>query len=145
MEIEEYQLLKQKVISANIPVGKKTRFANYIIDLFTLLVLDIVFFLIAPLILDESTLVFIVELPDIVLGSILSILYYFSLEFFTNRTLGKLVTGTSVIAQSGEKPSVSQILIRTLSRLIPFEVLSFLFDDRGWHDKISKTFVVKTK
>ena len=145
MEIEEYQLLKQKAISANIPVGKKTRFANYIIDLFTLLVLDIICFLIAPLILDESTLIFIVELPDIVLGSILSILYYFFLEFFTNRTLGKLFTGTSVIAQSGEKPSVSQILIRTFSRLIPFEVLSFLFDDRGWHDKISKTFVVKTK
>ena len=145
MEIEEYQLLKQKVISANIPVGKKTRFANYIVDLFTLVVLNIVFFLIAPLILDKSTLVFIVELPDIVLGSIISILYYFSLESFTNRTLGKLFTGTSVIAQSGDKPSVSQILIRTFSRLIPFEVLSFLFDDRGWHDKLSKTFVVKTK
>jgi len=145
MEVEEFELIKKKVNAQTIPVGKGLRITNYIIDLIFLFVLSIIFFLFAPSILGQSTIVYLLELPDLVLGGIIMVLYYFPFELFTSRTLGKIITGTYVVTQTGEKPSLSQFLIRTFSRLIPFEPLSFLFDDRGWHDKISKTFVAKLK
>ena len=44
----------------------------------------------------------------------------------------------------GTKPDSGQILKRTLCRLIPFNVLSFLGSPcNGWHDTISDTYVVK--
>lgn len=70
------------------------------------------------------------------------LVYYFLFETFTARTLAKFITGTIVIDEFGEKPSARTVLIRTLCRLIPFEHFSFL-GDRGWHDSISKTYVVK--
>ena len=45
---------------------------------------------------------------------------------------------------NGEKPGTQEILIRSLCRLIPFDAFSFLgAPDKGWHDSISKTYVVK--
>ena len=37
------------------------------------------------------------------------------------RTVGKLVSGTRVVTESGDKPTTLQILQRTLSRMVPFE------------------------
>jgi len=44
----------------------------------------------------------------------------------------------------GNKPSFGLILGRSLSRIIPFDALSFLGANAiGWHDTISKTRVIK--
>ena len=44
----------------------------------------------------------------------------------------------------GSKPKPIDILGRTLIRIIPFEYFTFLRGrNPGWHDELSKTFVVK--
>jgi uncharacterized RDD family membrane protein YckC len=72
-------------------------------------------------------------------------LYYGLLEHYWGRTLGKFLTRTIVISADGERPTISQIVARTLSRFIPFEPLSYLFGGSypiGLHDSLSKTRVV---
>ncbi len=69
--------------------------------------------------------------------------YYLILEFKFQTTLGKLLTRTYVADIEGNKPSFSLVLKRVLIRLIPIEPLSFLFSKNGWHDKFSKTCVLK--
>src|SRR5262249_49491659 len=71
-------------------------------------------------------------------------LYYIALEAAFSRTLGKLVFRTKVVSESGGPPSIRQIILRTLCRLIPFEPLSCL-DERGWHDSIPRVRVVQSK
>ncbi|WP_346856329.1 RDD family protein [uncultured Draconibacterium sp.] len=69
---------------------------------------------------------------------------YFIQEFFWGKTVGKLFTKTRVVNKEGREPSVDQIIARSVTRLIPFESLTFLGkDSRGIHDTISNTFVVK--
>lgn len=77
-------------------------------------------------------------------GVFISLFYYNVFEIFTARTFGKLVTQTIVVDEFGEKPHHETILIRSLCRQIPFEIISFLGPlARGWHDSLSKTYVVK--
>jgi uncharacterized RDD family membrane protein YckC len=73
-------------------------------------------------------------------------LYYVVLESATGRTVGKLVTGTRVVTRDGRKPTVGQIIKRTLVRFIPFEPFSFLGSSlTGWHDRWSNTRVVRVR
>jgi hypothetical protein len=46
-----------------------------------------------------------------------------------------------------EKRIIKHILIRTLCRYIPFDLISFFFTDNGqlWHDNISNTIVIRRK
>jgi uncharacterized RDD family membrane protein YckC len=75
--------------------------------------------------------------------SAITLLYYNVFEALTARTLGKYITKTIVVDENGEKTNHETILIRTLCRLIPFNAFSFLgISGRGWHDTISKTYVV---
>ncbi|RZJ66580.1 MAG: RDD family protein [Flavobacterium sp.] len=127
---------------------KGQRFANYRIDYFAFFALIFI-------------LMFIVGFVSMAMGSdafnqwavtggvllnlvsiFLYLVYYFVFEAITGRTLGKFITGTMVINEDGEKPTTRDALIRTLCRLIPFEAFSF-FGERGWHDSISKTYVVR--
>ena len=62
---------------------------------------------------------------------------------YFSRTFGKYFTKTIVVKHDGSRPNMKSIMIRTLSRLIPFEPFSFLTADRGWHDTLSVTYVVK--
>lgn len=72
--------------------------------------------------------------------------YYVFFESLTGRTPGKLLTGTRVVDEQGQKPSFGQILGRSLARMLPFEPLSFFgAENRGWHDSLSKTYVVKSR
>jgi hypothetical protein len=67
-------------------------------------------------------------------------------EALFGRTLGKLVTRTRVVSESGAPATFWQLLMRTLYRLMPFEGFSFLATRRpGWHDRWSKTRVVLTR
>ena len=75
---------------------------------------------------------------------LITFLYYFLLESSIKRTIGKFATQTVVIDEYGNPPSKDKIAIRTLARFIPFEIFSCL-GSRGWHDKLSNTFVVSKK
>ncbi|OIQ19411.1 MAG: hypothetical protein BM549_10735 [Lacinutrix sp. MedPE-SW] len=67
-------------------------------------------------------------------------LYYLIFEYTTGQTIGKIITKTKVVNIDNDlKPSFSTILLRTLCRLIPFEIISYLFSVNGLHDRLSKT------
>ena len=69
--------------------------------------------------------------------------YYLIMEVAFRATIGKLITNTRVVNFDGSR--AEDIFIRTICRFIPFEPLSFLFGDRGWHDSLSKTIVIDRK
>ena len=73
------------------------------------------------------------------------IVYYtFCEKVFKGYTLGKLITGTRAIRDDGKELTIKDAFLRTLSRLVPFEVFSG-FSERPWHDSWSKTTVVKAR
>lgn len=74
----------------------------------------------------------------------LSSSYFFFMEFYLGKTIGKYITGTEVISIDGNKPTAQQIVVRTLSRIVPFDSLSFL-GNNGWHDSWSDTRVINGK
>lgn len=67
--------------------------------------------------------------------------YYVLFEYCFGKTPGKFITRTRVINIYGKKPAMDTLMIRTLSRFIPFEGFSCI-GGRGWHDKFSDTYVV---
>lgn len=73
------------------------------------------------------------------------ILYYTLCEkLFKGYTLGKLISGTRAIRQDGDELTFKNALLRSLSRLVPFEVFSG-FNSLTWHDSWTDTMVVKAR
>ncbi len=82
---------------------------------------------------------------SIVLGYINYLIYYIFCEMvFKGYTLGKLLTGTKAIRVDGLQMTFKDVILRSLSRIVPFEVFSGL-GDKLWHDSWSHTMVVKTR
>ena len=76
--------------------------------------------------------------------SLMMFLYYFLTETYFSRTFAKYFTKTIVVTKDGSRPNKRTISIRTLSRFIPLEALTFLSGDlRGLHDLFSDTYVVR--
>jgi len=74
------------------------------------------------------------------------IVFYYSLqEYLFNTSIGKMIFKLKVVsAKANGKPTFSQIIIRSLSRLIPIDIFFYLFKRPiGLHDIISKTVVIK--
>ncbi|MFT6337275.1 MAG: putative RDD family membrane protein YckC [Saprospiraceae bacterium] len=84
---------------------------------------------------------------DHIFSSIFYVIVYFASEsFLEGKTIGKFITKTRVLTQSGDKPTQGQLLKRSFIRLVPFEALSFLNENNsGWHDKWSDTIVISEK
>ena len=78
---------------------------------------------------------------------ITTIVYYTLSEGLMGRTFAKYITQTKVIVQAdSSKPSLTDSLLRTFCRFIPFEAFSFFSKQPiGWHDEISGTLVVDGK
>jgi uncharacterized RDD family membrane protein YckC len=72
------------------------------------------------------------------------IYYTFCEKVFRGYTLGKLVSGSRAIREDGTELTFKDALLRTLSRLVPFEVFSAL-GYRPWHDAWTKTTVIKSR
>jgi uncharacterized RDD family membrane protein YckC len=70
--------------------------------------------------------------------------YYVFFEAIWGRTPGKFILGTIVVTDEGKKPGMMTIVKRSLCRFIPFEAFSF-FGERGWHDSITDTVVIRTR
>lgn len=77
-----------------------------------------------------------------IMGYPVFFLYYAISEGLGGATLGKLICGYTVIDERANKVSFPKALLRTVCRYIPFESFS-CFAERGWHDTLSKTYVVK--
>ena len=102
-------------------------------------------------IVSTITIIFIkilnVRLSFFLTFGIVWFLYYFIFESIFERTLGKIITKSKVVLIEDRKKKYGYILVRTISRLIPFEPLSIFFnsDYIMWHDKLSKTRVINNK
>ena len=69
--------------------------------------------------------------------------YFVVLEALTSRTIGKLITGTHVRTTGGDCPNLFQVFLRTATRFVPFDPLTFLNANKaGLHDRLSNTTVI---
>ncbi|MDX9964264.1 RDD family protein [Desulfobacter postgatei] len=124
-----------------IVVSKVKRLANFAIDFS--IIINGLFALISYLAIQNAWHGFFENYLFFWISGI--ILYYFLFEWIFGLTPGKFITRTKVITTNGNKPNFSQILGRTLTRLVPLEMLSFMGKDPlGWHDKWSNTLVVRS-
>ncbi len=110
------------------------RFVNFFLDLIFYRILAY-FYTEIPIVNESAILelVFIFSYP----------IYYILCEYYFQQTVGKLFTNSVVVDEFGEKPGFKTIVVRTAIRFIPFEAFSFLNQNRGWHDRWTKTFVIK--
>jgi uncharacterized RDD family membrane protein YckC len=131
-------LTEPRIDPAERGASRGRRFADLMIDQIAMAVVSAVSTAIHP---DKG-------MAEILLESIVvPFVYYAVLEATFGWTLGKLVTGTRVVAVDGGRATVMQILGRTLARFIPFEPLSFFGRGApvGWHDSLSDTRVIQIR
>ena len=80
-----------------------------------------------------------------IISSVNHLFYYTICEkAFRGYTLGKLITGTRAIREDGQELSFKDALMRSLSRIVPFEPFS-AFSGHPWHDTWTRTMVVKSR
>ena len=114
-----------------------TRLINFSIDSITyfLLVMIVVWLLKSQIHIGEVRTIFIFGY----------FCYYFIFELAFGKTIGKMITKTKVVSENSySRPSLIQILIRTLVRVIPIYFLFHFFIGKGLHDLLSKTILIKT-
>lgn len=141
---------REYIIPDEIIASNRQRFVNVVIDYIARIALTFLIGIVAGTIGvltgNEGILIFfqnITQLQEITFGLLMLLIYYNVFEIFFGTTVGKLFTKTVVVDVYGEKPTANAILIRSLCRLIPFEVFSFFGTPCiGWHDSLSKTYVV---
>ena len=84
-------------------------------------------------------------LLGLLVGYLNYIVYYTICEkLFRGYTLGKLITGKRAIRQDGKELTFKNALLRSLSRIVPFEVFSG-FNTLTWHDSWTDTMVIKAR
>jgi uncharacterized RDD family membrane protein YckC len=114
-------------------------------------VLRLVDFLIDSSIFFILLILFVFAFKDIIaienikwISGVLYFLYYFLFEYFSGQTIAKMITKSKVVSSTDRyNYYFIRIFIRSLTRLIPLDVISYLFVSRGLHDWISKTSVIK--
>ncbi|MBC6490734.1 RDD family protein [Flavihumibacter stibioxidans] len=135
------------------PAGTGQRFTNFIIDTIALYASSYILGILLGIVLmagnhDTSFLVRdsgMSQLIDFFSGFLLYALFYSIAEGLTRgRSPGKYVTGTRVIREDGSRISFKDALMRSLSRLVPFEAFSAL-GGTPWHDTWTNTKVVKIR
>jgi len=128
------------------PCSSDRRLINLFVDYFCYIMFSLLIGFSAGMIGGEAAMKLLDSIPNLLLGIIIISVYFVMFEATIGRTPAKYLTGTKVVTLDGRKPGFGQILIRTLCRFIPFEQFSFLGKNpRGWHDKISKTMVVRVR
>ena len=147
-----YYVTKQlSFIVQNNKASRGTRFANYFIDIIVFYIFIFFFGVFLGMLATigiEVPLQWFLYLEenlaaDYLFTGILYFVYIFSIEYFTKgKSIGKFITKTKVVSIDGTTPTLNDFLIRSVSRLVPFESLSFLIKEDGWHDLWSDTRVV---
>ncbi len=126
-------------------VSPGVRFGYSLIDFFIIFIIQSLFGLIFQLFAIRSnsidTIILFGLLSQLVSLSIF-LFYYAIFETYLGGSVGKLICGYTVIDQYAEEVSFGQGMLRSVIRMVPFEAFSCL-SDRGWHDRWSKTYVVK--
>jgi uncharacterized RDD family membrane protein YckC len=137
LDLEEHEIVEEYEYAS-----AWKRLANYIIDKIIIQVLyylSIICLQFIPGLMRETNWI-IIPFYFGIHGA-----YYILLEYLNGKTIGKYITDTSVLHESGKNPSLKNIIIRSLCRHIPFEGFSYIGGTAGWHDLVSKTTVVVKK
>ena len=128
------------------------RLANLLIDIAVVYCIFLILGIIAALLthLDYTGfydwITTLNPVTDRLITTLVMVLYLFIIESFTQRSVGKFITGTMVVSEDGSKPKTRSFLIRALCRIIGLEALTFIGSTpRGWHDYTANTFVVDRK
>lgn len=144
--------MKTKFTIPNYILASKTaRALNFAIDIMFMKIINMLLYFIAAFIAFDDEYTSLLDwlnsfdkAQNFLFWTILMFLYYSTLEILFARTLSKYFTRTIVVMIDGSKPSPIDILGRTLVRIVPFEYLTFFRARKlGWHDELSKTFVVR--
>ena len=115
---------------------KRTRLYNFLIDSTIFFIIVLIFSMLLKNHIERQGLKYLMIL--------LYYVYYFTFELTTGKTIGKMITKTRVVnTDNDRKPNFTRILIRTISRLIPIDIISYAFSSNGIHDIISKTELKK--
>ena len=112
------------------------RLLNLLIDIAVIIFLIVLF---NTVIYSSSVISFLGLLR--VLDMLIVFTYFYGLENSLGQTVGKMLTKTKVVTLDGGKPTTQQMLVRTFSRVIPFEPI-LLIGGKWLHDSLSKTKVV---
>lgn len=127
------------------PASRRRRLANALIDTLCYYALTAVV-AIAIATIDASLFENLSTAGQYIFASSIMLLYYLLSEALFGRTLGKLLTRTRVVSESGGPPDFRQALTRTLVRLVPFEAFTFLSKKPvGLHDRWSGTRVISMR
>lgn len=103
------------------------RLLNFFIDLTICSVISVLFFGgILSIFENENRILFgkLIQESDFPIAFIF-LAYYFTMELMAGKTIGKYITKTKVVGWGGKKPTMKQIFIRTITRLLLIEVISF--------------------
>ena len=122
-----------------------SRFGHYLLDALFIWVLGAVFGLLLGVAIQQNPAFFSMQGGRFELnfiGTDISFGYYMLFELLTTSTPAKLILGRTLVNEYAEKIDGGQAALRSLIRLIPFEAFSCL-GERGWHDRWTKTFVVR--
>jgi uncharacterized RDD family membrane protein YckC len=127
------------------PVSKWMRLAIRLCDVGLVVLVLVIYGPALQILLDEYGVGYFLraDLSFRLAVGVLLFIYYLLLEGFIGISLGKILTNTVVVNESGQKPAIGTMLKRAFCRLIPVDGLSFLFSDRGWHDSLSGTYVTR--
>lgn len=141
---------KKFTVTDDLLASKGQRLLNFIIDLLIIYVIEIsvgtTIILIGDLTQSATASNWVSSLSVVesfFFGLVILFFYYLTTEMYFSKTFGKYFTKTMVVEHDGSRPNMKSVIIRTLSRLIPFEPFSFITANRGWHDTLSVTYVVK--
>lgn len=116
--------------------GKTLRLVNFLIDTAIYIAFMLVFLLVFRNEIEQEKVKWI--------SLLVYFFYYFLFEYLSGQTIGKIITRSKVISLTENKEYFFiRIVLRTLMRFIPLDILSYLFSYRGLHDWISKTTIIK--
>lgn len=130
-----------------------TRFISYLIDIIVLWSVSQI--IIYPILNVFDIRNFQIWIPLFSAENILNAMIYFAyfilMTYYFRQTLGKMVTGISVVSEFGERLSFGQVIFRELiGRYIsnqlfylPYLIVLFTKDRIGLHDYFANTHVVK--
>lgn len=129
---------------AVVPVGKGTRFGEFIIDAIIVgFVGGIIQYALASVMGSlGGTLAYPISIG-------LQFAYYYFQEKGTGQTLGKKILGTKAVMLDGSPVTDEAVLKRSLWRLLNIifliDAITFLIGERGLHDSQSDTTVISVK
>lgn len=116
--------------------GRKLRFINFLVDTSIYFLFMLILLLIFKNYIAQEKVKWI--------SILVYFSYYFIFECINGQTFGKIISHSKVISLTETKDFFYiQILLRTLMRFIPLDMLTYIFSFRGLHDWISKTTVIK--